>query len=154
MVNGNQLVSTGNFKIQQRLRISDYFDGSPDVPGRTPPGPAVGWFQALWERDFPIMKELGVNTLRLYNSNPTTRQASIEQLGTNGIADPLGKNHIPFMDMAAQYGFKVIFPLMGDQTILTTASEEEVKRYLRNQIEEVGNHSSVLVLFYLHNRNH
>ena len=125
---------------------SDYFDGSPDVPRRSPTGPAVGWFQALWERDFPIMKELGVNTLRLYNSNPTTRKASIEQNGTNGIVAPLGKDHVPFMDMAAEYGFKVIYPLIGDQTILLTSSEAEVHRYLRNQIDEVGNHSSLLVI--------
>jgi hypothetical protein len=84
------------------------------------------------------MKELGVNTLRLYNSNPTTRQASVEQLFTGGIAESLGKDHVPFMDMAQEYGFKVIYPLVGDQTILTTTSEEGVKQLLRNQIDEVG----------------
>ena len=94
------------------------------------------------------MKELGVNTLRLYNSNPTTRQASVEQLGTNGIAESLGKNHIPFMDMAQQYGFKVIYPLVGDQTILSTSTDDTIKQFLRNQIDEVGNNSlnfSVLI---------
>ena len=60
---------------------SDFFDGSPDIPDRFPVGPSEGWFQALWKRDFPVMKELGINTLRLYNANPTTRQASIEQKG-------------------------------------------------------------------------
>ena len=124
---------------------SDFFDGSADIPDRYPAGPAVGWFQALWDRDFPVMKELGINTLRLYNANPITRQASIEQKGTNGIVEALGKNHIPFMDKAAEYGFKVIFPLMGDQTILTSRTETEVKQFLKNQIDEVGNHSALLV---------
>jgi len=91
------------------------------------------------------MKELGVNTLRLYNANPVTRQASIQQLGTNGISEPLGKNHIPFMDMAAEYGFKVIFPLIGDQTIMTTSTTEVFEQLLRNQIDEVGNHSALLM---------
>lgn len=57
---------------------SDYFDGSSDISTRTPPGPPVGWFQALWERDFPLIKGLGVNTIRIYNANPTTRLASEE----------------------------------------------------------------------------
>ena len=125
--------------------ISDYFDGSPDVPDRYPPGPSDGWFQAVWQRDFPILKSLGINTLRLYNANPTTRQASVQQLGTNGIVEAVGKNHIPFMDMAYQNGFKVIFPLVGDQTILTTSSDATIKQLLRNQIDEVGNHSALLV---------
>lgn len=96
------------------------------------------------------MKELGINTLRLYNANPTTRQASVEQLGTNGIAEAVGKNHIPFMDMAGQYGFKVIFPLVGDQTILTTSTDDTIKQLLRNQIDEVGNHSALLVCIFSH----
>jgi len=124
---------------------SDFFDGSPDVWNRWPAGPEEGWFNALWERDFPIMKELGVNTLRLYNANPTTRQASIEQLGTNGIVEPLGKNHLPFMNLAAEYGFKVIFPLVGDYTLLMNTPEEQYKQFLRNQIDEVGNHSALLM---------
>jgi hypothetical protein len=41
-------------------------------------GPKGGWFRALWKRDFPIIKELGANTIRIYNANPTTRLASIQ----------------------------------------------------------------------------
>ena len=52
---------------------SDFYDGSLDNPLREPAGPTKGWFSPLWERDFPAMKELGVNTVRLYNANPTTR---------------------------------------------------------------------------------
>jgi hypothetical protein len=32
------------------LQVSDYFDGSPDIPDRYPVGPKEGWFQAVWER--------------------------------------------------------------------------------------------------------
>lgn len=123
---------------------SDYFDGSADVWSRWPPGPE-SWFKAVWERDFPIMKELGVNTLRLYNANPTTRQATSEQLGTNSIVEPLGKDHIPFMNLAYQNGFKIIFPLCGDETLLTTLTEDQFKQLLRNQIDEVGNHSALIM---------
>ena len=42
-------------------------------PNRDPIGPSKGWFVPLWERDFPAMKELGINTLRLYSANPTTK---------------------------------------------------------------------------------
>jgi hypothetical protein len=123
---------------------SDYFDGSAASSGRVPPGPS-SWFKAVWDRDFPLMQELGVNTLRLYNANPTTLQYTIDNVGKDGILYPLGKEHIHFMDLAAQYGFKVIFPLIGDQTTLTTQSEDVVQQYLRNQIDEVGNHSALIM---------
>ena len=112
---------------------------------RDPPGPPNGWFQTTWERDFPILKELGVNTLRLYNMNPTTRKASIEQLGTNGIIEANGKDHIPFMDMAEQYGFKIIFPLVSDAQMLRANTPDYMKQLLKNQIDEVGNHSAYVL---------
>lgn len=31
-------------------------NGAPSDPKRQPPGPQGGWFEALWDRDFPIMK--------------------------------------------------------------------------------------------------
>jgi hypothetical protein len=123
---------------------SDFFDGSAASSDRYPPGP-TSWFKALWQRDFPIMQDLGVNTLRLYNANPTTLQYTVDNVGKNGIQYPLGKEHITFMDMADKYGFKVIFPLVGDQTILTQESEDTIQQYLRNQIDEVGNHTALLM---------
>ncbi len=84
---------------------SDYFDGSGDISTRVPPGPS-SWFQAVWQRDFPLLKELGVNTLRLYNVNPITRQASVEQLGTGGISQPLGKNRIPKFNITKHKAFQ------------------------------------------------
>ena len=134
------------------------YDGSSDIPTRWPPGPD-SWWEAVWNRDFPLMKDLGVNTLRLYSANPTTRQASIEQLGTNGIVEPYGKDHTQFMDKAAAYDFKVydstfshttnpiirVFPLIGDYTLLMNTPEDQYKQWLRNQIDEVGNHSALLM---------
>jgi len=122
---------------------SDYFDGSNDAPGRVPAGPTNGWFTALWQRDFPLIKELGVNTLRLYNANPSTRNAT--QTYTTLFPFPYGKNHVPFMDMCQQYGFKVIFPLIGDESIMTSSSTNEFKRYLSWQIDEIGNHPALLM---------
>lgn len=55
------------------LTISDFFDGD-IVSSRSPPGPSDGWFTDVWKRDFPLLKQLGVNTLRLYSTNPTTLQ--------------------------------------------------------------------------------
>jgi hypothetical protein len=122
---------------------SDYFDGGADYYTRWPPAPEDG-FAALWRRDFPVIKAMGANTLRIYNTNPTTRQMS-ELYPTNFIPFPQGKDHIPFLDMAQQYGFYVIFPLYSDLTAFTDDSETDFKRLLRAQIDEVGNHSSLLI---------
>eukprot|EP00026_Physarum_polycephalum_P003470 Phypoly_transcript_03482.p1 GENE.Phypoly_transcript_03482~~Phypoly_transcript_03482.p1 ORF type:complete len:768 (+),score=86.79 Phypoly_transcript_03482:78-2381(+) len=122
---------------------SDYFDGGADYYTRWPPAPADG-FAALWRRDFPLIKSMGANTLRLYNANPTTRQMS-QIYPTSKIPFPQGKDHIPFLDLAQQYGFSVVFPLYSDMGAFNTLSEEDFKRFLRAQIDEVGNHSAVLI---------
>lgn len=122
---------------------SDFFDGGSDIATRNPQGPANGWFQPVWERDFPIMKALGVNTLRLYNTNPTTKQASV--FFNSVIPFPYGKDHVPFMDYAQRFGFKVIFPLIGDYGMMVNMKKEEFKRLLRFQIDEVGNHPALLM---------
>lgn len=124
---------------------SDFFDGRVSSPYRKPPGPKGPWFQPLWERDFPLMRQLGVNTIRIYNANPTTLQASIDQLGKYGIVDPTGSYHIPFLNMALEYNFRVIFPLVGDETLLLNTDNATYNRWLMNQIDEVGNHSAILM---------
>lgn len=121
---------------------SDYFDGGPNAADQPSP-PGGGWFQPVWERDFPLMKELGANTIRIYNTNPTTKQASIYY--PQAVRLPLGKDHIPFMNLASSYGFQVIFPLISDYTILTTYDAATFKRLLRWQIDEVGNHPALLM---------
>jgi hypothetical protein len=47
--------------------------------------------------------------------------------------------------MAQEYGFKVIFPLAGDQTMLTKMSPDKLRQYLMWQIDEVGNHPALLM---------
>ncbi|XP_049849277.1 uncharacterized protein LOC126318325 [Schistocerca gregaria] len=125
---------------------SDFFDGSGDDPERYPPGPE-SWFQEVWERDFPILKELGVNTLRIYSVNPTTREASIKLLSQNWnkIRVPFGKEHRKFLDLAEKFGFKVMFPLVSDEAALTLDSEEILDQKLRNLIDEVGDHPAVIM---------
>ena len=49
------------------------------------------------------------------------------------------------MNKAQQYGLKVIFPLMGDEQILRKTPEATVQQMLKNQIDEVGNHSALLM---------
>ena len=66
------------------------------------PGPQRGWFREMWERDLPKMKAMGVNTIRLFNLNPTTLQATVTvvntQPGLYNITSPYGKEHINFLD--------------------------------------------------------
>jgi hypothetical protein len=71
------------------------------------------------------LSELGVNTLRLYNVNPTTAKASEELLDSrwNGITEPRGKEHRKFLDMVHAAGLKVMFPLMGDSSMLNDTVE-------------------------------
>lgn len=124
---------------------SDYFDGSND-PERETEGPDE-WFSSLWERDFPVMKDLGVNTIRIYNINPTTRKASQELLsqGWNDIVKPYGKDHVPFLDYAYQHGLKVIYPLVSDESALTLDPRDLLEQKMKNIIDEVGYHPAILM---------
>jgi hypothetical protein len=129
---------------------SDYADGSVD-PLRTPPGPKEGWFTGLWRRDFPLIKELGANTIRIYNANPTTllytqQVTSGEKPAISGnIVAPVGKDHRPFFDAAQQFGLKIIFPLLGDENLMKNTPKDHYERFLENQIDEIGNHEALLM---------
>ncbi len=46
------------------------------MPSRVPPGPFGGWFREAWYRDFPVIREVGFNTLRILSANPVTAAAS------------------------------------------------------------------------------
>jgi len=92
------------------------------------------------------MQELGTNTIRIYNSNPTTRQASEDP--ANDIPYPLGKDHIPFMDLADSFGFKVIYSLYADNSFIATGNTAQLYQYLEWQIDEVGNHSALLMFAF------
>jgi len=118
---------------------SDYWDGSTDVdPSRFPQG-----FKPLWDRDFPQLAAAGANTIRLYNANPTTRAAT--QTYTNLFPQPTGKDHTQFMQLAAQYNISVIYPLICDDNSFAKLDSATYKRYLRWQIDEIGNSSALLM---------
>lgn len=68
--------------------------------------PEGGWFSPIWERDLPRMAAIGVNTLRLYNVNPSNFLAYQLYNGQYNITQP-GKSHIAFLDMCAKHGIKV-----------------------------------------------
>ncbi len=76
---------------------------------RTPTaGPSNGWFREVWERDLPdIANNLGCNTLRLYNVNPSNRLATEKYVGGYNIYQPIGKDHRPFLDYCQSLGLKV-----------------------------------------------
>ncbi len=48
----------------------------------------------------------------------------------------LGKDHTPFMDYANAQGLKVIFPLIGDNTLLANTPDDDFMRLLRNQVSK------------------
>jgi hypothetical protein len=130
-----------SLKSQRR----DFFDGSDGGLDRQPTGP-VSWFKDIWDRDFPIMKQLGVNVLRLYNANPTTLLATQQLLsqGWNGITEARGKDHRPFMDAAHAAGFKVMFPLLSDESLLND-TDAMASQKLKNLIDEVGGHPALIM---------
>eukprot|EP01122_Echinamoeba_exundans_P013455 TRINITY_DN5882_c0_g2_i1.p2 TRINITY_DN5882_c0_g2~~TRINITY_DN5882_c0_g2_i1.p2 ORF type:complete len:364 (-),score=74.65 TRINITY_DN5882_c0_g2_i1:1305-2396(-) len=92
------------------------------------------------------MKKLGVNVLRLYNANPTTLLATQQLLsqGWNGIKEARGKDHRPFMDAAHAAGFKVMFPLLSDESLLND-TDAMASQKLRNLIDEVGGHPALIL---------
>jgi hypothetical protein len=49
------------------------------------------------------------------------------------------------MDAAYASGLMVIYPLLGDETLMTTLTQEQYQRSLQNQIDEVGNHPALLM---------
>jgi len=98
------------------------------------------------------MKRLGVNTVRIYNTNPTTLEYTTEVLA--GIQTPIvgqivgpsnGKDHRPFMDAAQDAGLMVVFALLGDATLMKNTAIDLYERWLVNQIDEVGNHPALLM---------
>ncbi len=50
--------------------------------------------------------------------------------------------------MAQEYGFKVVFPLIGDKTLLLTQTRPQMEQLIRNQIDEVGYHPAILMFTF------
>ncbi|PRP86331.1 putative 1,3-beta-glucanosyltransferase [Planoprotostelium fungivorum] len=131
--------SYNNIQMTSPCFLEDYFDGTV-YPG----GPSGGWWNGVWQRDFPLMKQLGVNTLRIYHADPITSQevSSNPKYNDKSI---IGANHIPFLDLAQSYGFKVIFPLYAPEAGIATLSQAFMFEYIENLIDEVGYHPAVLM---------
>jgi len=131
--------SYNNIQTTSPCLLEDYFDGT-IYPG----GPTDGWWNAVWQRDFPMLKSLGVNTLRIYHADPIT---SLEVSSNPNYADKsiIGANHIPFLDLAQSYGFKVVFPLFAVESAISGISSTFMMEYIENLIDEVGYHPAVLM---------
>lgn len=126
---------------------SDMFDGVSAEPRRDPPGPRGSWWRPIWERDFAVMKRAGFNTLRVYNMNPLTKiflEKYPNEFG--GIMNPdRGAEHLPFMDYAFLNGFRVIVPVVSDESMLTNYGEERLKKIVEANVDELGNHPALLM---------
>jgi hypothetical protein len=95
---------------------------------------------------FIWLLELGVNTLRIYNVNPTSQLYADKYIGVDpNIKVDIGPSHRPFLDKASEYGFKVIFPILSDETALNDYPMDQVLRWIQTQIEEVGDHPALLM---------
>lgn len=123
---------------------SDMFDGSIAPSDRWPPGPVGPWWKPIWRRDFAILKQLGVNTLRIYNLNPYTKYM-LETRSNFPEADPEnGAQHRPFLDFAHENGMKVILPIMTDKSMLLRGTDKFLMDSIESQIEELGDHPALL----------
>jgi len=131
--------SYNNIQTTSPCLLEDYFDGTV-----YPNGPSGGWWNAVWARDFPLFKQLGINTLRIYHADPIT---SLEVSSNPNYADKsiIGANHIPFLDLCQSYGFKVVFPLYADESAISGISSTFMMEYIENLIDEVGYHPAVLM---------
>jgi len=131
--------SYNNIQTTSPCLLEDYFDGT-----IYPNGPSAGWWNAVWARDLPMMQSLGINTIRIYHADPIT---SLEVSTNPNYADKsiIGANHIPFLDLAHSYGFKVIWPLYADESAIAGISQSFMMEYIENLIDEVGYHPAVLM---------
>lgn len=132
---------------------SDYFDGV-IIPHRDPPGPfdsklePVPWWWNVWMRDLPRMKEIGVNTVRIYNLNPMTKHYLSSPKGRARFpdADPeRGAQHLPFLDLCHRFGLKVMVPIVQDEAMLYNMGDDLLDELIESQIDEMGNHPAVIM---------
>ncbi len=77
--------------------------------------------KSQWQFDLDDMQKMGVNTLRLYNVNPT------------------GKRHTDFLDAANSRGMKVIYPVLTDYL-----SKSYDDSQVRSLIRETCQHPAIL----------
>ncbi len=94
-------------------------------------------FEKIWERDLAVLKQMGVNTVRLYDANPQFR------------------DHIPFLNACEQAGIKVIYPLWITTETMSKdwpVTDKDKKQYpgqlplmdgIKMQITDVGQHPAI-----------
>lgn len=131
---------------------SDYYDGVTSEPNRVPPGPTdskgkpLPYWYNTWVRDFTVMKRMGVNTLRIYNMAFVTKQFlelyPDEYEVTN--ADRAAQ-HKQFADLAHEYGFKLILPIVQDESFLTSATDEQIEKHVVSTVTELGDHPALIM---------
>jgi hypothetical protein len=123
----------------------DYFDGSQNNNGFQPK-PDGPWWNGVWDRDLPVIKELGANTIRIYHMVSITKTL-IEKFPQNyqKYNSEYGATHVEFFDAAHANGLKVIAPIVSEEGILTLYSEADLNRFVEARVDEVGNHPALLM---------
>lgn len=116
---------------------SDYFGFMADAKGKV----MHKYFQMIWDRDLKILKEMGVNTIRLYDTNPQFR------------------SHKPFLDACLENQIAVIYPLWLNPDTLSKGwpvTDQDPKQYpgqlplmdgIKKQYIETRRHPAIL--FYV-----
>ncbi len=126
--------------------FEDYFDGVSSDNGGAP-HPDGPWWQKVWERDLPLMKELGANTMRIYHMTPFSKALIDKYPIIYSKLVPFRKyaaDHRLFLDVAEQYGIKVIAPIVSEESVLSFYSEDELNRFVEARVDEIGNHTALL----------
>jgi len=85
-------------------------------------------YQTLWERDFPLLVDMGVNTLRLYGWTP-------------------GRDHGKFLDACQNNGLRVILTFyMGHNAVFpvnTPAQQQEIIDNFAKEVVRTGAHPAI-----------
>ena len=123
----------------------NYFDGVNSNNGYNPK-PNGPWFQDVWERDLPVIKDLGANTIRVYHMDSVTQSLiqKFPEFRQKYIQD-YAATHKPFLDTAEKYGLKVIVPIVAEEVVLTQHTLDELKQFVEARVDEVGNHPALLM---------
>lgn len=133
---------------QSACYYEDYYDGMKNTATGFPTttGP---WFKPLWDRDFPIIKEMGVNTIRVYHMQPFTKtlfQKFPNLFGPPQYTQPgQGAEHLPFLDACQEHGFKAIIPIVAEEENLVLRTDEELNAFVEARVDELGNHPALLM---------
>lgn len=135
--------------IQSACFLKDYYDGMVNDAVTKYPAPDGPWFEEVWERDLPIIKELGANTIRVYNMQPFTK--TLFNKFSTLFGPPLytypnqGAEHKPFLDAVHKYGLMAIVPIVSEEETLSLRTDEELYAMIEARVDELGNHPALLM---------